>query len=104
MRKIILRIGGMSCSACSGGLQKYLNKQKGVINASVNLVMASASVEYNDDEIDIDTLAKYVENAGFECIGEYSKTEDKDTKSSKKTQSKKNVSNKSDRASYSRPY
>ena len=84
MRKIILRIGGMSCSACSGGLQKYLNKQKGVINASVNLVMASASVEYNDDEIDIDTLAKYVENAGFECIGEYSKTEDKDTKSSKK--------------------
>ena len=84
MRKIILRIGGMSCSACSGGLQKYLNKQKGVINASVNLVMASASVEYNDDEIDIDTLARYVENAGFECIGEYSKTEDKDTKSSKK--------------------
>ena len=63
MRKIILRIGGMSCSACSGGLQKYLNKQKGVINASVNLVMASASVEYNDDEIDIDDLAKYVENA-----------------------------------------
>lgn len=84
MKKIILRIGGMSCSACSGGLQKYLNKQKGIINASVNLVMASASVEYNDDEINMDTLAKYVENAGFECIGEYSKTEDRDTKSSKK--------------------
>lgn len=84
MKKIILRIGGMSCSACSGGLQKYLNKQRGVINASVNLVMASASVEYNDDEINMDTLAKYVESAGFECIGEYSKTQDKETRSSKK--------------------
>ena len=84
MKKIVLRIGGMSCSACSGGLQKYLNKQKGIINANVNLVMASASIEYDENIVDMDTLAKYVENAGFESIGEYSKTEDKDVKDSKK--------------------
>jgi hypothetical protein len=35
----------MSCSACSGGLEKYLNKQNGISMANVNLVMASASVE-----------------------------------------------------------
>ena len=28
MRKVLLRIGGMSCSACSNGLEKYLNKQE----------------------------------------------------------------------------
>ncbi len=28
MKKILLKIGGMSCSACSNGLEKYLNKQE----------------------------------------------------------------------------
>ena len=84
MKKIILRIGGMSCSACSGGLEKYLNKQKGIVSASVNLVMASAAVEYDEGVISYGDIAKFVENAGFECIGEYDKTEDKDTVSSKK--------------------
>ena len=27
MKKIILAIDGMTCSACSNGLEKYLNKQ-----------------------------------------------------------------------------
>ena len=39
MKNIILRIDGMSCSACSNGLEKYLNSKHG-IKASVNLVMA----------------------------------------------------------------
>ena len=42
MKKIILSIDGMTCSACSNGLEKYLNKQKGISSASVNLVMANA--------------------------------------------------------------
>ena len=29
MKKIILSIDGMTCSACSNGLEKYLNKQNG---------------------------------------------------------------------------
>ena len=48
MKKIVLKIGGMSCSACSNGLEKYLNKQKGIIHASVNLVLAEAIIEYED--------------------------------------------------------
>ena len=45
MKKVILNIEGMTCSACSNGLEKYLNKQKGIKNAVVNLVMATAVVE-----------------------------------------------------------
>ncbi len=30
MKKIVLTIGGMTCSACSNGLEKYLNKQDGI--------------------------------------------------------------------------
>ena len=50
MKKIILKIGGMTCSACSNGLEKYLNKQEGIISASVNLVMATAQVEYDEQK------------------------------------------------------
>lgn len=49
MKKIILSIDGMICSACASGLEKYLNKQDGVISASVNLVLAQALIEYEDN-------------------------------------------------------
>ena len=41
----------MTCSACSSGLEKYLNKQEGV-KATVNLVMNNASIEYISAELD----------------------------------------------------
>ena len=49
MKKIILSIDGMTCSACSSGLEKYLNKQYRVISANVNLVLAQALIEYEDN-------------------------------------------------------
>lgn len=74
MKKVILKIEGMSCSACSNGLEKYLNKQDG-INASVNLVLATASIEYNEN-IKIRDIEKHIKDAGFKSLGEY-KTKEK---------------------------
>ncbi len=58
MSKAILSISGMSCSACSNSLEKYLNKQKGIINASVNLVLAQALIEY-DNTLTINDLNSF---------------------------------------------
>lgn len=77
MNKIILNIEGMTCSACSNGLEKYLNKQEGIKSASVNLVMATASIEY-DDTLNIKDLERFVEDAGFKSLGE--KGNEKETK------------------------
>ena len=44
MKKVILKIEGMSCSGCSNGLEKYLNKQEDIESASVNLVMETATI------------------------------------------------------------
>ena len=49
MKKIILKIEGMTCSACSSSLEKYLLKQEGINDALVNLVMSSASISYEDN-------------------------------------------------------
>ncbi len=77
MNKVILKIDGMSCSACSNGLEKYLNKQPGVISASVNLVLAQSMIEY-DDSIKIEDLNRFIKEAGFESLGIYDpKLEDK---------------------------
>ncbi len=69
MKKVLLKIDGMTCSACSSGLEKYLNKQDGVINASVNLVMNNASIEYDDKKLKLEDLEKFVRKAGFESLG-----------------------------------
>ena len=71
MKKIILSIDGMTCSACSNGLEKYLNKQKGIENASVNLVMANATVEYDEKILNIDKIENFVKEAGFKSLGEF---------------------------------
>lgn len=69
MKKVLLKIDGMTCSACSSGLEKYLNKQDGIINATVNLVMNNASVEYDEKKLDILQIEKFVQKAGFESLG-----------------------------------
>ena len=69
MKKIILGIDGMTCSACSNGLEKYLNKQNGIINASVNLVMSNASIDYDETILNQEKLEKYIKQAGFTSLG-----------------------------------
>ena len=73
MKKKILNIEGMTCSACSNGLEKYLNKQEGIKEASVNLVMATASVEYDENIVQDSDLDRFVKEAGFKSLGERSK-------------------------------
>ena len=71
MKKIILSIDGMTCSACSNGLEKYLLKQDGIINASVNLVMSNALVEYDETKLNIKNVEEFVIKAGFKSLGLY---------------------------------
>ncbi|MBQ6992035.1 MAG: cation-translocating P-type ATPase [Clostridia bacterium] len=71
MKKIILSIDGMTCSACSNGLEKYLNKQNGIINASVNLVLANAFIEYDEKILNQEKLERFVQEAGFKSLGEF---------------------------------
>ena len=71
MKKIILSIDGMTCSACSNGLEKYLNKQNGIIEANVNLVMANATIIYDENILDKTKLDEFVKQAGFKSLGEF---------------------------------
>lgn len=82
MKKVTLSISGMSCSACQNSLEKYLNKQPGVIKATVNLVLAQAQITY-DDNLTIKDLEKYVAEAGFKSEGVFKALKEKKPNSSK---------------------
>ena len=69
MKKVLLKIDGMTCSACSTGLEKYLNKQEGIKQATVNLIMNNANVEYDDKKLTLEQVEKFVEKAGFTSLG-----------------------------------
>ena len=84
MKKIVLSIDGMTCSACSNGLEKYLNKQEGVKQATVNLVMANATIVYDEKILDLEKLELFVKKAGFQSLGEFKEIKE-ETKSRKDT-------------------
>lgn len=87
MKKVTLKIGGMSCSACSNGLEKFLNKQEGIYEASVNLIMNNATIQYDEEVLNIEGLGVLVKKAGFESLGlENFKKED-----NKKEQKRKRI-------------
>ena len=69
MKKVLLKIDGMTCSACSSGLEKYLNKQDGIKTATVNLVMNNANIEYDEKKLTLEQVEKFVEKAGFTSLG-----------------------------------
>lgn len=84
MKKIILAIDGMTCSACSNGLEKYLNKQKGIVNASVNLVMSNALIEYDEKILNQEKIEEFVKQAGFKSLELYKNIEQKDNRKKEK--------------------
>ena len=83
MKKVVLRIGGMTCSACSSGLEKYLSRQEGVSFASVNLVLSLATIEY--ENLSKKDLERFVKEAGFQSLGEFKGVEDLESKKEDKT-------------------
>ena len=66
MKKIVLKIGGMTCSACSSGLEKYLNKQEGIASATVNLVLSIATITYQN--ITVKDIERFIKEAGFTIL------------------------------------
>ncbi|RDU37647.1 heavy metal translocating P-type ATPase [Neobacillus piezotolerans] len=61
-------ISGMTCAACSARIEKGLNRMEGVTNASVNLALEKATVEYNPSVLSDRDIIKKVEALGYGAI------------------------------------
>ncbi len=63
-------IGGMTCSACSSGIEKFLAKQTGVKEVSVSLMDNSMEISFEENVISEKDIISCVQKLGY-TAGEY---------------------------------
>lgn len=68
LEKKELRIGGMTCAACSARVEKLLNRLPGVTSANVNLATEKATIEFNPVELKLRDIKKAIVDAGYQPI------------------------------------
>ena len=68
IQKEIFPILGMSCASCAARVDKTLNSQPGVQEASVNYASATAQVVYDADVCSPLNLKAAVQNAGYDLL------------------------------------
>ena len=65
MKKLNIRVEGMTCEACSARIEKVLSKMEDVESVNVNSVTGLATVELNSEE-NINEIPQKIEKAGYE--------------------------------------
>jgi len=51
-REITIGVSGMSCTACAAGLNRVLQQEQGVLEATVNFSTGQAYLKYDPEMID----------------------------------------------------
>ncbi|WP_394579380.1 heavy metal translocating P-type ATPase [Cytobacillus firmus] len=67
LEKAEFELLGMTCAACSGRIEKGLNKLPGVKQAVVNLALETGTVEYNPEQVSVQEMIKKVEKLGYQA-------------------------------------
>jgi Cu+-exporting ATPase len=65
--KVTIPVSGMTCAACSGRVQRALEKQPGVNTAAVNLMLKNATVEFDPAATSPDALVQAIRSTGYEA-------------------------------------
>ncbi len=65
--RVRLRIGGMSCAACSRTVEKAVTSLPGVSSVVVNVAAEAASVRFDPDRVDIRRIVDAVNRAGYKA-------------------------------------
>ncbi len=63
--KLVIPVTGMTCAACQGRVQRTLSKTPGVVDATVNLMMGSATVAYDPAAVSPEALVETIRATGY---------------------------------------
>lgn len=67
-RSATFSVTGMTCATCAGTIGESLGQLEGVTSADVNLATERATVTYDPEKVDLQTMRKAVEDAGYGVI------------------------------------
>ncbi len=85
MKKTILKIQGMHCASCATNIEKTLQKEEGVISASVNFASEKANLEFDSEKIKTERIQKIISKLGYQSEEETLQTKADDSQRDKET-------------------
>ncbi|MDU0287021.1 heavy metal translocating P-type ATPase [Staphylococcus pseudintermedius] len=62
------KITGMTCAACSARIERVLQRESGIDQINVNLVMENGTVKYDPSQISIEEIYERVAKIGYEAF------------------------------------
>ncbi|MVX62921.1 heavy metal translocating P-type ATPase [Clostridium chromiireducens] len=65
MKKKAIRIEGMTCSACSNRVERFVKKLDGINSANVNFATETLNVEFDESKLSNETIEATVVKAGY---------------------------------------
>ena len=66
MSSVTIPVKGMSCGGCVSGVEQALSALVGVARVEVSLERASATIEFDEAQVELAQLKDAVVEAGFE--------------------------------------
>ncbi|MGI0082009.1 MAG: heavy metal translocating P-type ATPase [Nitrosopumilaceae archaeon] len=69
-KRTAIKIGGMHCAGCVNSIQKYVSELDGVKKCEVNLAAEKAVLEFDPSSVDLATIEKAIEEAGYKVVYE----------------------------------
>ena len=70
IKKIEMKVGGMSCAACAKAVERVTKKLDGVKESNVNIATEKAVISYDENKVSLDEINNAIIKAGYEPIME----------------------------------
>ncbi len=67
MKRLGLKLGGMSCAACAGVVDRVIARVPGVVESNVNFALQQATVAYDGHRTTAEAIVQAVINAGYQA-------------------------------------
>jgi Cu+-exporting ATPase len=64
---VVIPVSGMTCAACQGRVQRVLQAEAGVVEASVNLMLRNAVIKYDSRTTSPRVLVAVIKKTGYEA-------------------------------------
>jgi copper chaperone len=66
MEKYTLNVKGMSCGHCIKAIEGSVGKLSGVNSVKVNLDSGTVKVEFNSNEVTLNSIKETIDNQGYD--------------------------------------
>jgi copper chaperone len=68
MIQTVLNVEGMSCSHCVNAVTKAVAALDGVSGVNVNLEGKTVTVDYNADQVSLESIKEAIEEEGYDVV------------------------------------